>query len=58
MNNTSCIVFCNSVKSSRAVCYAIEENYEQIRLKSSSLHGDMPSKMRDKNYDDFLFRKT
>ena len=53
-NQTSCIVFCNSVQSARAVEHALAEEGE----KTASLHGDIPPKMRHNNFDKFKDRKA
>ena len=48
-HNTSCIVFCNSVNSARAVEHALRE--EQV--KTASMHGDIPPRIRERNFDNF-----
>ena len=53
-HKTSCIVFCNSISSARAVAHTISE----MGIKCSSLHGEIPPRTRFKNYMDFRKRKT
>jgi superfamily II DNA/RNA helicase len=48
-HNTSCIVFCNSVNSARAIEHALSED----GFKTASMHGDIPPRMRDRNYERF-----
>ena len=48
-HNTSCIVFCNSVSSARA----IEYNLAEQGFKTASLHGEIPPKYRDRNFRRF-----
>ena len=48
-HNTSCIVFCNSVNSARAIEHALSED----GFKTASMHGDIPPRMRDRNYEKF-----
>lgn len=48
-HNTSCIVFCNSVQSARAMEYLLAEE----GFKTSSLHGEIPPKYREKNFNRF-----
>ena len=53
-HHTSCIVFCNSVASARAVEHALAA----AGMKSSSLHGEIPPKKRFDNYLSFKKRET
>ena len=53
-NNTSCIVFCNSVSSARAIEHALSED----GMESTSLHGDIPPKLRLDNYMKFKHRES
>jgi superfamily II DNA/RNA helicase len=46
---TSAIVFCNSVNSCRAVEYALAAQ----GITTCSMHGDMPPRMRERNFDRF-----
>lgn len=48
-HNTSCIVFCNSVNSARAIEHALREE----NLKTASMHGDIPPRIRERNFDNF-----
>lgn len=48
-NKTSAIVFCNSVQSARAIEHTLSEQ----GLKTASMHGDIPPRLREKNFDDF-----
>ena len=41
-NKTSCVIFCNSVQSARAIEHALSEDGH----KSTCLHGDIPPKIR------------
>ena len=50
-NETSCIVFCNSVNSARAVEHALAKE----GLETTSLHGEIPPNKRAENY--LAFRK-
>jgi len=52
-HNTSCIVFCNSVKSSRAV----EHTLAEAGFKTASMHGDIPPRNRERNFERFKERK-
>jgi len=51
---TSCIIFCNSVASARA----IEHGLSEIGEKTSSLHGDIPPKLRETNFTKFKERES
>ena len=53
-NNTSCIIFCNTIASARKVEHAIAEK----GYRTSSLHGEVPKYMRNKQYMDFKNQKT
>ena len=53
-NKTSCIIFCNSVQSARAIEHALAEQGE----KTASLHGEIPPKMRANNFEKFKERKA
>lgn len=53
-NKTSCIIFCNSVQSSRAIEHGLAEDGE----KTSCLHGEIPPKTRQRNFEKFLDRKS
>ena len=48
-HNTSCIVFCNSVQSARAMEHMLAED----NFKTASLHGEIPPKYRDINFRRF-----
>lgn len=48
-HNTSAIVFCNSVQSARAVEHILSET----GFKTASLHGDIPPRYREKNFNRF-----
>lgn len=48
-HNTSAIVFCNSVQAARAIEHALAEQ----GIKTASMHGDIPPRLREKNFDDF-----
>ena len=50
--NTSCIVFCNSVKSARAIEFALAESH----VRTACMHGDIPPRLRQANYNKFLAR--
>lgn len=45
-HDTSCIVFCNSVQSARAIEYALAAD----GMETCSLHGEIPPKLRMSNY--------
>ena len=45
-NNTSCVVFCNSVSS----CRSVEHTLSDAGFKTASLHGDIPPRLREKNF--------
>jgi superfamily II DNA/RNA helicase len=47
--DSSCIVFCNSIDSARA----IEHSLAKDGINTSSLHGDIPPKLRLSNYMKF-----
>ena len=47
--DTSCIVFCNSIDSARAIEHALAKD----GMSCSSLHGDIPQKLRFDNYMKF-----
>jgi superfamily II DNA/RNA helicase len=53
-HDTSCIVFCNSVASARAIEHALAG----AGMKSASLHGDIPPKKRLENYLRFKKREA
>ena len=53
-NNTSAIVFCNSVQSARAIEHALSEE----GFKTTSMHGDIPPKIRERNFEDFKMQKA
>ena len=53
-NQTSCIIFCNSVNSARAIEHTLAEN----GMDSCSLHGEIPPKLRLKNYMSFKKRES
>jgi superfamily II DNA/RNA helicase len=53
-HNTSAIVFCNSVQSCRAIEHALSEQ----GVKTTSMHGDIPSKQREKNFDAFKLQEV
>ena len=46
---TSCIVFCNSVQSARAIEHALSED----GFKTASMHGEIPPKLRESNFEKF-----
>ncbi len=46
-HNTSAIVFCNSVQSARAIEHALAEE----GLKTASMHGEIPPKLRERNFE-------
>ena len=48
-HNTSAIVFCNSVQSARAVEHILAET----GFKTASLHGDIPPRYRETNFNRF-----
>jgi len=52
--NTSAMVFCNSVNSARSA----EHTIRSFGYKVSSLHGDIPPRMRNKYFQDFKNRNT
>jgi superfamily II DNA/RNA helicase len=52
--NTSAIVFCNSIQAARAAEHTISE----LGYKVSSLHGDIPPRMRNQYFEDFKWQKT
>ena len=45
-HNTSCMVFCNSVMSARAIEHTLAEQ----GFKTASMHGDIPPKLRERNF--------
>ena len=45
-HNTSCIVFCNSVQSARAIEHTLAED----GFKTASMHGDIPPRNRERNF--------
>ena len=53
-HHTSCIIFCNSVQSARAVEHALAAQ----GMKSCSLHGEIPPKKRLENYISFKKRES
>mmetsp|Transcript_7879 Transcript_7879/g.13205 ORF Transcript_7879/g.13205 Transcript_7879/m.13205 type:complete len:188 (+) Transcript_7879:816-1379(+) len=53
-HQTSCIVFCNSITSARAV----EHTLAEAGMKSCSLHGDIPPRIRLNNYMKFKMREA
>jgi len=53
-NRTSTIIFCNSVASARAVEHTLSED----GMESTSLHGDIPPKLRISNYLKFKRRES
>ena len=53
-NKTSAIIFCNSVQSARAIEHALAEEGE----KTSCLHGEIPPRMRQNNFEKFKDRKS
>ncbi|CDW82256.1 dead-box atp-dependent rna helicase 39-like [Stylonychia lemnae] len=53
-NETSCVIFCNSVASARA----IEHGLANESYKTASLHGEMPPRIRMQNFERFLTRKA
>lgn len=63
-HKTSCIVFCNSVQCARAIEHALASEGMTSNMKSSSyfktssLHGDIPPKLRMANYLRFRKRET
>jgi len=48
-HNTSCIVFCNSVQSARAIEHSLAEH----GISTASMHGDIPPRLRERNFDRF-----
>lgn len=48
-HNTSCMVFCNSVQSARAIEFALSED----GFRTASMHGEIPPKKREKNFEKF-----
>ena len=48
-HNTSCIVFCNSVNSARAIEHALREE----KIRTASMHGDIPPRIRERNFENF-----
>ena len=48
-HNTSCMVFCNSIKSARAIEHTLAED----GIKTASLHGDIPPRLRERNFMKF-----
>lgn len=48
-HNTSCIVFCNSINSARAIEHALREE----KIKTASMHGDIPPRIRERNFENF-----
>lgn len=48
-HNTSAIVFCNSVNSARAIEHALRE----AKVKTASMHGDIPPRIRERNFENF-----
>jgi superfamily II DNA/RNA helicase len=48
-HNTSCIVFCNSVNAARAIEHALREE----KIKTASMHGDIPPRIRERNFENF-----
>eukprot|EP00347_Sterkiella_histriomuscorum_P024125 403332222 len=53
-NETQCIIFCNSVQSARAIEHALAQD----NFKTCSLHGEIPPKMRQINFDKFMNKKA
>ena len=53
-NKTSCMIFCNSVQSARAIEHALAEEGE----KTACLHGEIPPRMRHNNFEKFKDRKA
>jgi superfamily II DNA/RNA helicase len=53
-HNTSAIVFCNSVQSARAIEHTLSEE----GLKTASMHGDIPPRMRERNFEEFKMQKA
>lgn len=53
-HNTSAIVFCNSVQSARAIEHALSEE----GVSTASMHGDIPPRIREKNFDAFKIQKA
>ena len=53
-HDTSCIIFCNSVNSARAIEHTLSEK----GMKSCSLHGEIPPKLRLANYERFKNREA
>lgn len=51
-HNTSCLIFCNSVQSARAIEHALAAD----GMQTCSLHGDIPPKLRMENYLKFKMR--
>jgi superfamily II DNA/RNA helicase len=49
LHDTSCIVFCNSVDSARAIEHSLSES----GIMSCSLHSQIPPKLRLQNYLNF-----
>lgn len=52
--DSSCVIFCNSVSSARAINHALTNQ----GLKTSNMHGDIPSVLRAKEFQDFKDQKT
>jgi superfamily II DNA/RNA helicase len=48
-HETAAIVFCNSVASARAIEHALSEQ----GIRTASMHGDIPPKMRERNFERF-----
>jgi len=48
-HDTAAIVFCNSVASARAIEHALSEK----GIRTASMHGDIPPKMRERNFERF-----
>lgn len=61
-HHTSCIVFCSSIQSARAVEFALAEEGmagspdKETYFKTCSLHGDIPPRLRLANYQRFKER--
>ena len=53
-NKTSAVIFCNSVQSARAIEHALAEEGE----KTACLHGEIPPRMRQRNFERFKDRKA
>jgi superfamily II DNA/RNA helicase len=53
-HKTSCIVFCNSVNSARAIEHTLAES----GMKSCSIHGEIPPHLRMENFLKFRLRET